>query len=114
MDTENALDVKRDDIRALISEKTTECSETECSQSTFDQACDEPCVDIVSANASNGLMNQTDVALAHSKGKQINFWTLNSTKDIITAIQIGDDSYFTDYTGKAFELEKEGLESREE
>lgn len=60
-------------------------------------------VDIVSANKS--LMTKSNLKLVHNLKKEFNVWTLNSAEEIIEAINLNTDSYFTEYTAKAFTLE---------
>lgn len=63
-----------------------------------------PEVDIISVNKK--LMTEENVALVHDCGKKFNVWTVNSIQEITKAIDLGVDSYFTDYTAKALALEK--------
>ena len=51
-------------------------------------------------------MNKQNIKKAHTNNKKINIWTLNTKKEIITAIKLDVDTYFTDYTKKAIKLEK--------
>lgn len=62
-------------------------------------------VDIISIHKK--LLNKQNIELIHSKKKKVNVWTMNSTKEIKKAIKLNVDSYFTNYTAKAFVLEKE-------
>lgn len=60
-------------------------------------------VDIISVNKS--LMNEENVKLVHDKHKMFNAWTLDTTNEIKSAITLGVDTYFTDFTAKALSLE---------
>lgn len=51
-------------------------------------------------------MNKNNLNKAHKHNKKFNIWTLNTTEEIKNAIDIGIDSYFTNYTKKAIKLEK--------
>lgn len=68
-------------------------------------ACQMNYVDIVSLNLK--FMSKEMIQIIHDANKQANFWTLNSMEDINKAINLGADSYFTNYTAKAIELEKD-------
>ena len=41
----------------------------------------------------------------HEAGKQFNVYVVNRISSIRAVIELGADSYFTDYTAKAFVLE---------
>jgi len=73
-------------------------------QADLDRALRYANVDIISA--TKALMNAENVALVHNFEKEMNVWTLNTDKEVKKAIQLGVDTYFTDYTGKAFLFEK--------
>lgn len=73
-------------------------------QDKFEQALKSSAVDIVGANVN--LMNPQNVKRAHQDHKQFNAWTLDSDSEIKKAIDLGVDSYFTNYTAKALTLEK--------
>lgn len=62
-------------------------------------------VDIISVNKS--LMNEENVKLVHDKHKMFNAWTLDTTNEIKSAITLGVDTYFTDFTAKALSLEEQ-------
>ncbi|MGX6970360.1 glycerophosphodiester phosphodiesterase [Vagococcus bubulae] len=68
-------------------------------------ACRMDYVDIVSLHSK--FMSKDIIQMIHDANKQANFWTLNSMDDINKAIDLGADSYFTNYTAKAIELEKD-------
>lgn len=72
-------------------------------QGDFTQALELSYVDILSVNKKN--MSEEDCRRAHEKQKQYNIWTLNEEGEIRQAIEMGADSYFTDYPGRAIELE---------
>lgn len=74
-------------------------------QENFEAGLELEYVDILSV--SKKIMNQENCALAHKKGKLFNVFTLNTTEEIKSAIELGVDSYFTNYTAKAIALEKE-------
>ena len=61
-------------------------------------------VDIVSAIVD--CMTAENIQAAHNAGKIYCAYTLNSKQDIVRAIQMGVDMYFTNYTAKAIMLEK--------
>ncbi|OPF87802.1 hydrolase [Vagococcus martis] len=67
-------------------------------------ACKADYVDIISLNTK--FMTKDIIKIIHEANKQANFWTLNSMADINKATNLGADSYFTNYTAKAIELEK--------
>ena len=73
-------------------------------QEDFEFGVNLPFVDTISVHKD--FMNQENCDYAHKKGKQFNVYTLNSTEEIKTAIEIGVDNYFTNYTAKAMMLEK--------
>ena len=52
-------------------------------------------------------MSASNCNLAHDSGKAFNIWTLDTDSEIIAAIEMGADSYFTDHTDRAIALEKE-------
>jgi glycerophosphoryl diester phosphodiesterase len=60
-------------------------------------------IDIISVNQQ--LMNEQIIESVHSNNKEFNVWTLNTVDAIANAIQLGVDSYFTDFTQKAIPLE---------
>ena len=70
----------------------------------FDDAIDIMYIDIIAV--SKEFMNQKNMDLVHTNGKKFCVWELNTTDDIKKAIDLGVDSYFTNYTRKAIELEK--------
>lgn len=74
-------------------------------QSDVDAGLAADYADIVSAPAA--CMNESNCEAAHERGKEFNVWTLDSDEQIETAIRLGVDSYFTNYTKRAFELERE-------
>lgn len=55
---------------------------------------------------SNGLVSQSNCDAVHDAGKDFSAWTLDSEYEITNAIDIGADSYFTNDTPLAIELEK--------
>ena len=55
---------------------------------------------------SNGLVSQSNCDAVHDAGKDFSAWTLDSEYEITNAIDIGADSYFTNDTSLAIELEK--------
>lgn len=77
------------------------------SQGEFNRDLELPYVDIISVKASNGLMGENNCAAAHDHSKLFSAWTLDSESDIVRAIDIGVDTYFTNNTELAMSLEKE-------
>ena len=75
------------------------------SQESFEEALNLSWVDILGAD--DILMNEKNCRLAHEAGKQFNVWTLNTEEELRRAIELGVDSYFTDYPELAFRLEEE-------
>lgn len=73
-------------------------------QEEFETALALEYVDILGAKKT--IMTQENCDAAHANGKIFSVWTLNSTEEIVTAIRLGVDTYFTDYTAKAFALEQ--------
>lgn len=74
-------------------------------QSSFDYGLTKEYVDIIGARKN--LMSSSNCDKAHDSGKDFNAWTLDTDDEIITAIKMGADSYFTNHTDRAIELEKE-------
>ncbi|USJ19925.1 S-layer homology domain-containing protein [Lactococcus formosensis] len=74
-------------------------------QAEFNQALSSPVDDIVSMTQS--LMNKDNVDKVHKQNKIASAWTLDSEARIKKAISLGVDSYFTNYTGRAMQLERE-------
>jgi glycerophosphoryl diester phosphodiesterase len=73
-------------------------------QEDFEFGVNLPFVDTISVEKT--FMNQENCDYAHKKGKDFNVYTLNSTEEIKTAIEIGVDNYYTNFTAKAIMLEK--------
>lgn len=73
-------------------------------QATFDLALGNDYVDIISVPKEN--MTADNLKAARDHKKKFGAWTLNSEEEIRKAIDLGVDSYFTDDTGLAIELEK--------
>ena len=69
----------------------------------FESALKASYVDIISVNGK--LFSQEICDRVHAAGKQYNVAVVNSIGMIRDVIEMGVDSYFTDYTGKAFVLE---------
>ena len=74
-------------------------------QGSFENALTKDYVDILGVESS--MMTTSNLERAHANGKKFNAWPLDSESQIKTAIEMGVDSYFTGYTGKALELEHE-------
>lgn len=74
-------------------------------QAEFNQALSSPVDDIVSMTQS--LMNKDNVDKVHKQNKIASAWTLDTEARIKKAISLGVDSYFTNYTGRAMQLERE-------
>ncbi len=68
---------------------------------------DMPYVDIVSVRKASNLMTEKSCTRVHDAGKVFSVWTLNSESEIRQAIELGVDTYFTDNTELAINLEKE-------
>lgn len=51
-------------------------------------------------------MTEANCKLVHDNGKEFSAWTLDSWAKIQKAIELGVDSYFTNYTAKALYLER--------
>lgn len=77
---------------------------TATTQDAFDTALALDCVDIVSVPKS--MMTREYCDLAHQREKQFNVYTLDTTEEITAAIELGVDTYFTNFTAKAFVLEQ--------
>ncbi|MBR0309050.1 MAG: glycerophosphodiester phosphodiesterase [Mogibacterium sp.] len=73
-------------------------------QGTFNGALNLSYVDIICVPAD--IMTDENLKTAHEHDKEFSAWTLNKEEDITKAIDMGADSYFTDDTGLAIELEK--------
>ncbi|MBP3895286.1 MAG: glycerophosphodiester phosphodiesterase, partial [Mogibacterium sp.] len=52
------------------------------------------------------LVSRSNCDAVHNSGKKFTAWTLDSESDIINAIDVGADAYFTNNTPLALELEK--------
>lgn len=74
-------------------------------QEKFEAGVKNVCVDIISV--SKDLMSAENIEFARENAKKFNVYTLNSSEEILKAIELGVDSYFTDYTAKAIALEME-------
>ena len=73
-------------------------------QWSFENALTKDYVDIASVESS--LMTSANCDAAHESGKDFNAWPLNSESAIKAAIEMGADSYFTDYTDLGIACEK--------
>ena len=62
-------------------------------------------VDILGVDKS--LMSSDNCKLAHDRGKDFCVWTLDTGREIRTAIELGADTYFTNYTERAMKVERE-------
>ena len=71
---------------------------------TFGEALGLECVDAISV--SKDLMVSEYCKMAHDYNKKFGAFALNSDQDIKAAIEMGVDSYFTDETVRAIEIEK--------
>lgn len=72
-------------------------------QSQLLAALEDPCIDVISARKN--LMTAENCRLVHRAGKEFNIWTIDSEQEIRSAIALGVDSYFTNDTKRALELE---------
>lgn len=68
------------------------------------QALNDENVDMVGARVQ--YMNESNCNEAHERGKKFVVWTLDSESEIMNAIDIGVDAYFTNDTPLALELER--------
>ena len=82
------------DLRFIVSVHDDESLKTMLKQS---------CVDIILVEAS--LMSAKYCLAAHECGKQFAVWTLNDQDQIIRAITLDVDFYYTNYPAQALELE---------
>ena len=73
-------------------------------QEQLERAVTNTTVQIVSAG--HDLMTEANCKLVHDNGKEFSVWTLDSWAKIQKAIELGVDSYFTNYTAKALYLER--------
>lgn len=75
-------------------------------QQSFDSSIRLPYVDIISVWIDKGLMTEGNCETAHEHAKVFSAWTLDSESSIRNAIDLGVDTYFTNNTALAIELEK--------
>lgn len=73
-------------------------------QEEFEEGLKFDYVDVLSVPKK--IMSVENCSLAHQNQKMFNVYTLNTTEEILNAIEIGVDSYFTNYTAKALVLEE--------
>ena len=52
-------------------------------------------------------MTEDNLKAAHEHEKTFSVWTLNSEEEILKAIELGVDTYFTDDTALAIQLEEQ-------
>ena len=74
-------------------------------ESTLEVALAYDFVDIISVPKS--MMTADNLKAVHKENKKFSAWTLNSEEEILKAIDLGVDTYFTDDSGLAVKLEKE-------
>lgn len=74
-------------------------------QDQLNQKIDVEWVDIVAIPCD--LMDANNCNTIHEMTKKVCVWTLNSKEQILTAIQLGVDLYFTNHTALALELEEQ-------
>ena len=74
-------------------------------QGSFEYGLTKEYVDILGVQSS--LMSASNCDRAHDSGKEFNVWTLDTDSEIIMAINMGADSYFTNHTDRAIALERE-------
>ncbi len=74
-------------------------------QATFNVALGHSYLDILCVPKE--IMTADNLKAAHDSGKKFSAWTLNSKEDIQAAIDMEVDSYFTDDTPLALDLEKQ-------
>lgn len=70
----------------------------------YEQAIAADCVDIICV--SGDYFDQENCDRVHAAGKEFSVAVLNRADWIKRAIEMGVDSYFTDYTAKAFAIEE--------
>lgn len=75
------------------------------SQYAIDEALDIPYVDIISVKKD--FMTEDNCEKVHAAGKEFSVWTIDTEDEIIRAIELGVDSYFTNDTELALRLEWE-------
>ena len=84
-------------------------------QGDFDYVLDKPYVDIISvrADVETGILTESNCKAAHEAGKKFSAWTLDTEDAIKKAIDMGVDTYLTNDTPLALEIEREyGLKVR--
>lgn len=74
-------------------------------QEGLNNALEKKYVDIIAVNKD--LMTSENKQVVHNHKKLFNVWTLNTEREIKAAIEMGVDTYFTNFTAKALLLEKE-------
>lgn len=74
-------------------------------QATFNVALGKDYLDVLSVPAE--LMTEDNLKAAHEHEKTFSVWTLNSEEEILKAIELGVDTYFTDDTALAIQLEEQ-------
>lgn len=72
-------------------------------QRQLDNSLKEDSVDIVGMVST--LMTTQNINLVHKSHKKADVWTLNSMTQIKSAIDLNVDTYFTNFTAKAFVME---------
>lgn len=72
--------------------------------SALQEALDSENVDMVGARVQ--FVNSANCSEAHNRGKKFVGWTLDSEAEILNAIDVGADAYFTNDTPLALELER--------
>ena len=74
-------------------------------QGTFNAALGYDYADILCVPKE--IMTEDNLKAAHDSNKKFSVWTLNTEEEIVQAIEMGADSYFTDDTALAVRLEQE-------
>ncbi len=57
------------------------------------------------------ILSEGNVTAIHERGKQVSVWTPETEDEILRTIELGADSYFTDDTGLAMEIEERLINS---
>ncbi|MBQ0079019.1 MAG: glycerophosphodiester phosphodiesterase [Eubacterium sp.] len=74
-------------------------------QKALEEGLDKTYVDIIGANKK--LMTAENVDAVHEASKDFAAWVLDTEDEIKEAIDLNVDEYFTNYTSRALEIEKE-------
>ncbi|MBQ9015865.1 MAG: zinc-ribbon domain-containing protein [Firmicutes bacterium] len=75
-------------------------------QVTFDEALRLDCADTVAVSREEGMMTESNCRAAHQAGKRFAVWDLSEKQQILDAIEMDVDCYFTNAPALALDLEK--------